>query len=84
METKEEVTLTGMVRETPVRSCLYTLVPVALAVAQLLNSYFHGLPWLASVPFAVVLIGYACLSTQYNLTQLRRRKLEVAAYDVAD
>lgn len=73
MATDEDGTVTEMVREMPVQWCLCTVVPVVLAIVQLSNSYFYGLPWLVSGLFALVFGSFAVLSTQYHLAQFRQQ-----------
>lgn len=65
-----------MVRAAPVRSLLVTGVPVVLALAQLANSFVNDLSLVASVAFALVVVGFGVLLTQYNFVRLRRHRLE--------
>lgn len=72
----EEVALLEMFRCLPVRSSLFTVGPFVLAIAQLANSAFNGLPLTYSGVFAAVMVGYSVLITRYHLTEFRLRKLQ--------
>jgi hypothetical protein len=65
-----------MVQLAPVQSVLFTVVPLALAFVQLANSVVNELPFFASVPFAVIIVGFAVLLNQYNFVRVRRNRLE--------
>jgi len=70
------VTLLELFQAAPVQTTLLTAVPLALAVLQLANSVFNDLPFLVSVPFALVLVGYASLLIQHQFSRVRRRRIE--------
>lgn len=72
----ERLTLTDMFRTAPLRSALVTMVPLALALIQLANSVFNDLSFVVSIPFALVIVGFACLLTQYSLARFRRQQRE--------
>ncbi|WP_241430157.1 hypothetical protein [Halovivax asiaticus] len=65
-----------MFRTHPVESALYTVLPAALAVVQLLSSVVTGLSHTVALAFAVVLVGYAWLVTSYSVARFRRRRLD--------
>lgn len=65
-----------MVRAAPLQHAVVVLVPVLVAVGQLANSAVTDLPFAISVPFAVVMLGFTGVMTQYNLARYRRRELE--------
>lgn len=72
----ERLTLAEMFRAAPLRTALVTLVPLGIALMQLANSAFNGLPFAVSVPFALVIVGFACLLTQYSLARFQRQQRE--------
>lgn len=74
--TREDLTLVDMFREEPVETAMVTVLPVFLAFAQLANSVVNGLSFAVSVPFAVVVVGFTVLVTQYGFVRFRRRTLE--------
>lgn len=65
-----------MLRAEPAQHALLIAIPVIVAVAQLANSAVTDLSFGVSVPFAVVMIGFAGMLTQYNLARYRRKTLE--------
>ena len=65
-----------MIRASPLTHTILIAVPIALAVAQLANSMFTGLSFAISVPFAIAMVGFTGILTQYNLASFRRRSLE--------
>ena len=73
-----------MFRAAPLQHAVLIVVPVIVAVAQLANSAVTDLSFAISVPFAVVLLGFTGLMTQYNLARFRRQELEHELFLVAD
>lgn len=69
-------TFLEMFRDAPVETSLYTLGPLTVAAVQLSNSVVNGLSFLVSVPFAVVLVGFAAVAASHRLSQFRLAKLE--------
>ncbi|WP_148680436.1 hypothetical protein [Halovivax ruber] len=69
-------TLEAMFRTHPIESTLYTVLPAALAVVQLLSSVVTELSHTVALAFAVVLVGYAWLVTSYSVARFRRRRLD--------
>lgn len=65
-----------MFRTVPVRTVLFTVVPIVLAFAQVTNSVLNGLSFAVSIPFAIVMLGFAGIVTQYQFAQFRREELE--------
>lgn len=76
MATKDNLAFSDMFRSTPIQSVIVSLVPVLLAFGQLANSYFNGLSFSISVPFAIVMVLFAGLLTQHHFAQFRRVHLE--------
>ncbi|WP_254862240.1 hypothetical protein [Halovivax gelatinilyticus] len=78
MTSVDGLTHADMIRAEPVESAMYTIVPLGLALAQLGNSVINDLSFLLSVPFALVLVGYAVFLNQFNFARYRRERLERA------
>lgn len=70
------LTRLDMVRAAPVQSFFVTAVPVALALAQLANSLVNDLSLVASVAFALVVVGFGALVNQYSFLRFRRQRME--------
>jgi hypothetical protein len=64
-----------MARAFPVRTCVFTLVPVLVAVSQLFNSYLHGGSLLFTAWFALALLAYGVAINRFHLARYRRRQL---------
>ncbi|WP_436912333.1 hypothetical protein [Halosimplex marinum] len=75
MATREQPSFRQMCRATPFRTALFTLGPLLVGAAQVLNAVVHGsnLPLLAAVVAATV--AYSVLVTRYQLATFRRRTL---------
>lgn len=69
----DRLTLSDMFRTVPVRSAMFTALPVTLGGAQLANSLVNGLPFTVSVPFALGMLAFAALVTRYRFARFRRR-----------
>ena len=80
MGVKDEVTFRASFRLSPVQMGLFVLGPIALAVAQVMNSFVTGFPLYASAGFTVLMIVYAVWYTQYNLARLRLQHVEREVY----
>jgi len=80
MRSKEDVTLFASLRKTPIRTGLVAVVPVVLAVVQLLNGLFTELPILVGVAFAAAMITASVIFTRHHLAQLRVEMLESAVH----
>lgn len=76
MATVEPVTFGDMFRAAPVRSALLTLLPLSIAVFQLVNSVYNDLSFAISIPFALVIVSFAYVLTQYSLARFRRQQRE--------
>lgn len=76
MGSKEDVTLSASLRQTPVRTGLVAVVPVVLAFVQLLNGLFTALPILVGIAFAAAMITASVIFTRHHLAQLRVEVLE--------
>jgi len=67
-----------MCRAFPVRTSVFTVGPLAVALAQLLNALVHGVPvWPVAVVAAVTCV-FSALVTSYHLAKFRRRRLTPA------
>jgi hypothetical protein len=75
MATREQPSFRQMCRETPYLTALFTVGPLLVGAAQVLNALVHGsnLPLLAAVVAATV--AYSVLVTRYRLATFRRRSL---------
>lgn len=73
---KDDVTYSSLLVDSPARMGLFVIGPILIASLQLANSYVHDLPWLASIPFAAVLVAYAVVYARYLLADHRLRELE--------
>lgn len=80
MRSKEDVTLATSLRHTPVRTGLVAVIPVVLAVVQLLNGLFTELPIVVGVAFATAMVTAAVVFTRHHLAQLRLEVLETREY----
>ncbi|GAB3680044.1 hypothetical protein GCM10028857_02210 [Salinarchaeum chitinilyticum] len=80
MRSKEDVTLAASLRHTPVRTGLVAVVPVVLAIVQLLNGLFTELPIVVGVAFAAAMVTAAVVFTRHHLAQLRLEVLETREY----
>ena len=76
MATIEQYSLLDMFRADPVQSALFTLLPLVLALGQLANSVVNGVSFFVSVPFALVVLAFAALATQYSFVRFQRRHTE--------
>lgn len=79
MSTTDEVTLLSAFRRSPVRMTVFAAGPILLALAQLLNSLYAGLPAYVSSGFAALMVCYAALFSRYHVAQLRLESLETLA-----
>ncbi|NHN47518.1 hypothetical protein G9464_07905 [Halostella sp. JP-L12] len=64
----------ALLRADPGRALLYSVVPVVVAVAQVLNAVVHGVSPVYPGLFALALVGFAVVATQYHLAALRVEK----------
>ncbi|WP_128478809.1 hypothetical protein [Halorussus pelagicus] len=80
MAATDNATFWEMYRDLPVRTTIATVVPVFLALAQLLNGYVHGIPIVRIAGFTAGMVVAAVLVTQYNLVQYHRRNLQRELY----
>ena len=65
-----------LLRDAPMRTLVFTVVPIGLAVAQLLNGFFTDLPMWAAGAFAVVMLASAVSLAQHHRAELRLERLE--------
>lgn len=68
-----------LLRHDPVGGGLLVVLPAVVAAAQLLNSHVNDLPFLVSVPFAVVMVAFSGVVVSHRLARLRMRHLEKGA-----
>lgn len=76
MATNKGVTLYDLFRAEPIEMTLMIVVPLVLALMQLVNSTFNDLSFGVSVPFAIVIVGYTWVLTQYSFARFQRRQIE--------
>lgn len=60
-----------LLRTDPVGAGLLGVVPVVVAVVQLLNSLLNGLPFAVSVPFAATLVAFSAVALRHHLARHR-------------
>jgi hypothetical protein len=70
-----------MYRDIPIRTTIATVVPVFLALAQILNGYIHGVSVVRIAGFTAGMVVAAALVIQYHLVQYQRRTLQRDLYD---
>jgi hypothetical protein len=63
-----------MAAEFPVRTSIFTLVPLLFTLLQIMN-YVHGASLLLTGGFALAVIVYTVLVHQYHLASFKRTKL---------
>ena len=61
----------ALLRADPGRALLYSVAPVTVAVAQVLNALVHGVSALLPGLFALALVGFAVVATQYHVAAMR-------------
>ncbi len=61
---------------TPAKSALLSVCPLALALAQLLNSYANGFSPTVAVAFAAAMVAFAVVATGHHAAEYRLRRLE--------
>ena len=64
-----------MCRTFPVRTGLFTVGPVAIGLAQLLNATLNGAAVWVAVLATAVMCAFSVLVTGYHLAQFRRHTL---------
>lgn len=80
MRSKEDVTLSASLRQTPIRTGLVAVVPIVLAIVQILNGLFTELPIIVGVTFAAAMITSSVIFTRHHLAQLRVEVLESSVH----
>lgn len=76
MATRDRPSFRRMARARPVRTAVFTLGPLAVGVAQLLNATVHGTGLVAFGAIAAAMAAFSVLVTRYHLTVFRRRTLD--------
>lgn len=66
---------TEMARTFPIRTGVFTLVPLLFAVSQIVNTYVHGGSLLYTAGFSAAVLAYAISVNQYHLAAFQRIKL---------
>lgn len=64
-----------LARAFPVRTGLFTVGPIVIALVQLANGFVHDVSLLATGSFAAVMVAYSVLVTRYHLATYRRSTL---------
>jgi hypothetical protein len=59
----------------PIRTGVFTLVPLLFAVSQTINTYLYGGSLLYTAGFAAAVLAYAISVNQYHLAAFQRTKL---------
>jgi hypothetical protein len=76
--------LSELARAEPGRVLACSVVPVLVAVAQMTNALYHDVAVRYVGLFALSLLGFAVIATQYNLAAYRVTKAWSAADPTAD
>lgn len=76
MATRDEASFRRMCRTFPIRTGVFTVGPLAFALAQVLNAAVHGVPVWPVALVAAVMCVFSALVTDYHLARFRRRRLE--------
>lgn len=64
-----------MLQARPARTALFTIGPLAIGLAQIINASVHGTGiWLVAAITAVMAL-FSVIVTRYHLTVFRRRRL---------
>ena len=66
-----------MAREFPLRTGIFTFGLPAFALLQLINGYVHDGALAYIGVFAVLVVAYSVMLTQYHVAAYRRRQLAV-------
>lgn len=69
-------TVADLFREAPTRTLICTVLPVAIAVAQLLNGFYTGLPLWVAVGFAAAVLASTASLVRHHRAELRLERLE--------
>lgn len=64
-----------MAREFPIRTSVFTFVPLLFALLQFANTYVNGGSLLATGGFSAAVVGYAVLINRYHLAAFHRMTL---------
>lgn len=80
MATRDQPSFARMCRAFPVRTGLFTVGPLVIGLAQLLNAVVHGSAVLPVAAVAAAMGAFSVLITSYHLSAFRRRRL-TAAFD---
>lgn len=66
-----ESDLFALARAEPGRVIAYSLLPLLVAAAQLFNGFYHGVSLLYPALFALSLVAFAVVATQYHVASYR-------------
>ena len=75
---RRDSTFVTMARAYPLRTGIFTALPVIAVLAQFGNTYYHGFPILYAILFAVVILTVAVVFTQQQLAAYRLSRLHDA------
>lgn len=81
MAVSTNVTFWEMFRELPVQTGVYSVGPLLIAFAQLINGYYHQVPPVYLALFGTVMAVFAGLVTQYHLTEFRLQKVQQQSFE---
>lgn len=75
MSTRDRPSLLRMFQARPARTALFTIGPLAIGFAQLVNASVHGTGIWLMAAVTVVMALFSVLVTRYHLTVFHRRRL---------
>lgn len=75
MTVRGKGTFAEMAREFPVRTGVFTLLPLLFALLQLVNSHVHGGSLLYTGGFGAAVVAYAVTVNRYHLAAFQRTDL---------
>jgi len=70
-----KATFVEMAREFPVRTGVFTLVPLLFTLLQVANSYVHGGSLLYTAGFSAAVVAYAVSINRYHLAAFQRSRI---------
>lgn len=79
-----ESDLFALARAEPGRVFTYSLLPLLVAAAQLFNGFYHGVSLLYPALFALSLVAFAVIATQYHVASHRLTEVGAATERTAD
>lgn len=79
MSVRRPPSLVDLFFEAPAQTALLAVGPLALALAQLWNSYRNGVSPAVAVGFAAVMVAFAVVAVRHHAAERRLRRLEADA-----